>query len=128
VTTIPIVFMLLNTIFVVYHINMRKAVSVTISEDNLLWLRGQAGRSPKGSVSEVLDRIVAEARASGRTDPAAVRSIVATIDLPDDDPELAGADGYIRSIFAGSSSRPMVARERPTTGRTGKQRTRKARV
>jgi hypothetical protein len=101
---------------------MRKAVSVTISEDNLLWLRGQAGRSRRRSVSEVLDRIVAEARASGRTDPAGVRSIVATIDLPDDDPELAGADGYIRSIFAGSSRRPMAARERPTGGGTRKAR------
>ena len=101
---------------------MRKAISVTISDDNLLWLRGQAGRSPRGSVSEVIDRIVAEARTSGRTDPAAVRSIVATIDLPDDDPELAGADGFIRSMFAGSCRRRLVSGERPTTGRARKAR------
>ena len=80
---------------------MRKAISVTISDDNLLWLRGQAGRSPRGSVSEVIDRIVAEARRSGRTDPAAVRSIVATIDLPDDDPKEPPKELMIQFNFNG---------------------------
>ena len=45
-----------------YRMNMRKAISITLSEDNLLWLRGQAARSARGSVSELLDRLVAEAR------------------------------------------------------------------
>ncbi len=75
---------------------MRKAISITLSEDNLLWLRGQAARSARGSVSELLDRLVAEARHGGRTDPSAVRSVVGTVDLPDDDSDLSGADGYIR--------------------------------
>ena len=95
-----------------YTINMRKAISVTISEDNLLWLRGQAGRSGRGSLSEVLDRIVGEARAAGRTDPAAVRSVIGTVDLPDDDADLAGADAYIRTLFAASARQPVMVRER----------------
>jgi hypothetical protein len=107
---------------ILYSVNMRKAISITLSEDNLLWLRGQAGRTPRGSVSEVLDRIVGEARANGRTDPGAVRSIVATIDLPDDDPDLADADGYIRSIFAESPRRPMVVLERSAKVRARKSR------
>jgi hypothetical protein len=94
--------------------NMRKAISVTLAEDNLLWLRGQAARTSKGSVSEVLDRIVGEARAGGRTDPSAVRSVVGTIDLPDDDPDLAQADADVRSIFAASARRPILVRERPS--------------
>lgn len=91
---------------------MLKPISVTLAEDNLLWLRGQAARTAKGSVSAVLDRIVSEARAGGRTDPAAVRSVVGTIDLPDDDPDLAHADEHIRSLFAASARQPMPVRER----------------
>lgn len=100
---------------------MRKAISVTLSEDNLLWLRGQAVRSARGSVSELLDRLVAEARSGGRTDPSAVRSVVGTVDLPDDDPDLSGADGYIRTMFAASTREPMVVRERPYAGRKVKK-------
>lgn len=87
-------------------------MSVTLSEDNLLWLKGQAARTPKGSVSDVLDRIVGEARAQGRTDPAAIRSVAGTIDLPADDPDLTEADAYIRSVFAASARQPVVVRER----------------
>ena len=93
--------------------NMRKAISITLSEDNLLWLRGQAARSAKGSVSELLNAIVAEARAAGRAAPDAVRSVAGTIDLTEEDPELTGADTYIRSLFASSARQPMVLRERP---------------
>lgn len=92
---------------------MRKPISVTLAADNLLWLRGQAARTAKGSVSEVLDRIVSEARAGGRTDPDAVRSVVGTIDLPDDDPDLERADVYVRSLFAASARQPTLVRERP---------------
>lgn len=106
---------------VLYRMIMRKAISITLGQDNLLWLRGQAARTAKGSVSEVLDQIVVEARQAGRTDPAAVRSVVGTIDLPDDDPDLAGADAYIRSIFATSSHQPTVVRERPPHPRPRKR-------
>ena len=105
-----------------YTINMRKAISVTLSEDNLLWLRGQAARTARGSVSEMLDRIVSDARLAGRIDPAAMRSVVHTIDLPDDDPGLEGADAYIRSMFAASAQQPMVVRERAMTARAKKAR------
>ena len=105
-----------------YRINMRKAISITLSEDNLLWLRGQAARSARGSVSELLDRLVAEARQGGRTDPSAIRSVVGTIDIPDDDPDLRGADAYIRTMFSASLREPMLVRERSTGARKGKKR------
>ena len=100
---------------------MRKAVSITLSEDNLLWLRGQAARSARGSVSELLDRLVTEARSGGRTDPAAVRSVVGTVDLPDEDPDLAGADAYVRTLFGMSAGQPIVVRERPRSRRKGRK-------
>ena len=106
---------------IVYRMYMRKAISITLSEDNLLWLRGQAARSARGSVSELLDRLVAEARQGGRTDPAAVRSVVGTVDLPDDDPDLAEADGHIRTVFSASMREPMVVRERSSAARKVKK-------
>jgi hypothetical protein len=104
-----------------YRIFMKKAISVTLQQENLLWLRGQAARA--GSVSEVLDRIVSEARSGGRTEPGSVRSVAGTIDLPDDDPELSKADEYIRSVFAGSVRQPVLVRERTSRFKpTGKRR------
>jgi hypothetical protein len=93
--------------------NMRKAISVTLSADNLLWLRGQAARTARGSVSDVLDRLVGDVRLAGGVDPAAVRSVAGTVDLPDDDPALEQADAYLRSLFAASARQPMLVRERP---------------
>jgi hypothetical protein len=92
--------------------NMRKAVSVTLGADNLLWLRAQAAATARGNVSAVLDRIVEEARLSGRTEPAAIRSVAGTIDLPEDDPDLEKADAYVRSLFAESARQPILVRER----------------
>lgn len=101
---------------------MMKAVSITLSEDNLLWLRGQAARSAKRSVSALLDQLVSEARAAGRSAPEAVRSVAGTIDLPEDDPNLEGADAYVRSLFAVSARQPLLVRERTTKPRRKRTR------
>jgi hypothetical protein len=92
---------------------MKRAISVTIDEDNLLWLKGQAGASASGSVSGVIDRLVREARTGGRTETAAIRTVVGSVDLPRDDEDLAGADAYVRSVFDRSLARPMLVKERP---------------
>src|SRR5260221_8678016 len=99
---------------------MKRAISVTIGEDNLLWLKGQAGASASGSVSEVIDRLVRDARAGGRTDAAAGPAIVGSIDLPGDDEDLEGADAYVRGGFDRSPSRPMLLRGR-APARKGKR-------
>ena len=90
---------------------MRKAVSVTLKTDNLLWLRAQAAASSRGSLSEVLDQLVTDARESGRTDARAIRSVKGTIDLPDDDPALEQADAFIRTQFDKSLRRPVLVKE-----------------
>lgn len=101
--------------------NMRKAISVTLSHDNLLWLRGQAAKATGGNVSEMLDRIVGEARGAGWVDPAGVRSVAGSIDLPEDDPDLQQADAYVRGLFAASAAQPILVRERSPRGRAGKR-------
>ena len=88
---------------------MRKAISVTIEEDNLLWLKAQAAATSKGSVSDVLDRLVRDARLEGRTE--AIQSVVGTVDLAEGN--LDRADAYVRSLFDRSLSRPMLVKETP---------------
>lgn len=99
---------------------MKHAISITVGRDNLLWLKGQAAARTDGNVSEIVNRLIAEARTSGQTDPAAIRSVAGTIDLPDDE-SLAEADGYVRAMFERSLARPMLVRERPPkrAGRRG---------
>jgi hypothetical protein len=101
---------------------MRKPISVTLEADNVLWLRAQAAATSRGSVSDVLDRIVTDARQAGRGDPSAIRSVVGTIDLPDDDPDLAEADAYVKALFAASARRPMMVKERSASKTTRKGR------
>jgi hypothetical protein len=91
---------------------MKHAISITLRKDNVLWVRGQAAAKTGGNVSEFLDTLIAQARTAGRTDAAAIKSVVGTIDLPDDD-ALGEADGYVRAAFDRSLSRPMLVRETP---------------
>lgn len=94
----------------------KKAVSLTLEELNLLWLRARTAARPGGSLSETVDDLVTEARAGRLGAPVPHRSVVGTIDLAADDPELAGADTVVRDLFAtslsGSSSRHAPPRSR----------------
>jgi hypothetical protein len=95
--------------------NMKQPVSVTLDEDNLLWLRGRAAATTRGNVSEVVDRLIAHAR-TGSGAAVAIRSVVGTIDLPSD-AVLAEADGAVKTLFDQSLSRPVLVRERPAAPR-----------
>jgi len=76
----------------------KKALSVTLGEDNLLWLRGRASSRKKRSLSDALDDILTEARQGGRgASPA--RSVVGTLDIGHEDPMLEHADAYVRTTF-----------------------------
>jgi hypothetical protein len=91
---------------------MKKAISVTLRSDNLLWLKAQAAARSRGNVSEIVDRLIHEARTARATDRTAMRSVVGTIDLPDDE-SLAEADVHVKAMFERSLSRPMPVRETP---------------
>ena len=84
---------------------------MTLNTDNLLWLRAQASATARGSLSEVLDQLVSEARTAGRTDERAIRTVRGTIDLPEDDPMLEQADTFIRAQFDKSLRRPVGVKE-----------------
>jgi hypothetical protein len=101
---------------------MKKAVSVTLSEENLVWLQGRV-RSSRGTLSGVVDGLIANARAGGRGTPVPARSVVGTIDLAANDAELALADAAIRDLFTRSVTRPLVTGEQALAyaGRAGRK-------
>jgi hypothetical protein len=91
----------------------KRAISLTLEESNLLWLRGITNRSGGRSLSETVDQLVTAARTQGA--PVAITSVVGTIDLPEDDPQLEGARSYVRDLVSQSLGRPFLVRERKPT-------------
>ena len=87
-------------------------LSVTIDDGNLLWLKGRTAGRKKRSLSETLDDILTEARTGG-VGADAPRSVVGTIDVAGDDPDLASADAALGALFETSLSRPFLVREAP---------------
>ena len=91
----------------------KQPVSVTLDRDNLTWLRGRAAGRKRRSLSDALDEVVTAARL-GQYGATERRSVVGTVDIAGDDPDLERADAYIRSLVDTSISRPLVAREGAT--------------
>ena len=90
----------------------KRGISVTLSDDNLLWLRARTQAVKARSLSETLDGLVTDARLAGRIPDALVRSVVDTVDIAADDPDLERADSYLRDLFSSSTARPVLARDR----------------
>lgn len=88
----------------VYNMFMpKKPLSVTLEEDNILWLKGQTLSGRQRSLSEALDVVVTAARQSRFG--ASSRSVVGTVDIAGDDPELRTADAAVRTLIDGSLTR-----------------------
>jgi hypothetical protein len=97
----------------------KTAISLTLEQTNLLWLKGRARVVAGGSLSAAVDQLIAEARAGrlGQSDPP--RSVKGTIDLPDDSALFAGTDA-IKGLFTDSLARPIFGHERPSGSRAVK--------
>ena len=90
----------------------KKAVSLTLDEANVLWLKGRG--YGQGNLSAAVDGLIAAARAGRLGTPPAIRSVVGTIDIAADDPRLERADGEMRDLFAASLSRALSVSETHT--------------
>lgn len=97
---------------------MKRPVSITLDEDSLIWLKGQAAAATQGNVSEVINRLIAHARADGNGHFAS-RSVAGTVDLPSDT-AVEEASEYVRALFDRSLNRALTAPE----PRAAKQRRR----
>lgn len=90
--------------------NMAKlAISVTLDAENLIWLKGRVGAAGLRSVSDLLDRLVTEARTKGSVGPGT--SVVGTIDIDASDPLLRRADEAVRGLVEVSLGRPLQVKE-----------------
>lgn len=78
----------------------KQAISVTLREEHLVWLRGQSRAARHRSVSETLDRLIADARMGGRHAEGTMRSVKGTIRISEDDVSLARADVAVRALFS----------------------------
>ena len=87
----------------------KKAVSLTLEEANLLWLKGRG--YGHGNLSAAVDDLITAARAGRPGIAAAVRSVCGSIDLAADDPRLERANGALRDLFAASLARPLRVSE-----------------
>ena len=87
----------------------KKAVSLTLDESNLLWLKGRG--YGHGNLSAAVDDLITAARAGHLGGAVAARSVVGTIDLAADDPRLERADGTVRDLVAASLARPLQVAE-----------------
>jgi hypothetical protein len=101
----------------------RKAVSLTLDEANLLWLRGRGYR--RGNLSAIVDDLITEARAGKLGKVEGIRSVAGTIDIAADDPLLERADTTVRELFAASLSRPARVRETATSYKAPRTRARR---
>jgi hypothetical protein len=88
----------------------KKPVSLTLDETNLLWLKGRARVLAGGSLSEAVDRLIDEARAGRLGEAEPPRSVVGTIDLPDEE-VLHNAGAEMRALFDASRARPVFVHE-----------------
>lgn len=99
----------------------KQALSVTLDETNLLWLKGRAAATKRRSLSEALDAVLTAARLGGRGAEAA-RSVVGTVDIAVEDPDLEHADTYVHALMAASLARPALVRETPPSRKAAKAR------
>jgi hypothetical protein len=98
----------------------KQAISVTLDRDNLAWLRGRALAAAR-SVSDVLDRLIEEARSGGKGAVPGGRSVVGTVAIDPEDPELRDADAAIASLLAGSLARSGRAIARAQVARASRR-------
>ncbi len=94
-----------------YYHHMKKPVSVTLSPENLMWLRAQAARAHR-SLSETLDRLLEDLRAGGGLRSISSRSVVGLVRISPKDPDLRRADASVRELFDHSLDRAIDPRSK----------------
>ena len=89
---------------------LKQPVSLTLKQTNLLWLKGRARVLAGGSLSEAVDQLIDEARAGRLGAAAEPRSVVGTIDVPDEI-VIASAANELRSLFTAALERTVAVHE-----------------
>jgi hypothetical protein len=83
----------------------KKAVSVTLHPDNLLWLKIRVKATGVRSLSEALDGILTDARAGVGASAAEVRSVVGNARIPKSEEALSEEGARVAALFRKSVHR-----------------------
>lgn len=94
----------------------KRALSVTLDPENILWLKARARGAKARSVSQTLDRLLLEAR-TGRVESPRPRSVRGTVTIDASDPDLHHADEAVRRLMTSSLSGGRQPAGRPTSRR-----------
>ena len=103
----------------------KRAISVTLSPDNLIWLQARAILDRHRSVSRTLDQLIREARLARGPARDRAPSVAGTITIGPSDPDLRGADASVRELFRRSLQRRWP--DRVAEGKPRRAKTRAAR-
>jgi hypothetical protein len=98
----------------------KKAVSITLDQSNLLWLKGRARVLAGGSLSEAVDQLIDEARAGKLGAAEESRSVAGTIEIPDE-ATLTAASAALRAAVTSSLDRSMLAPDARKPARATRQ-------
>ena len=105
----------------------KRAVSVTLRPDNVLWLKTRVKATGGRSLSEALDELITEARAGAGASAVTIRSVLGNAQIPRSDAALSRAAGELRALFRGaidSQRGPSRKAKRNRPGRTATTRRR----
>jgi hypothetical protein len=83
----------------------KKAVSVTLRPDNLLWLKTRVKVKGERSLSETLDGIITEARAGAGAGGSEIRSVLGNARIPGSEAALSEAGARVAALFRKSVRR-----------------------
>jgi hypothetical protein len=103
-----------------YRMNKR-AVSVTLRPDNILWLKTRVKASGGRSLSQALDEIITEARTGASASATDRRSVVGNARIPASEAALSRAAQEIRAQFR----RAIGRRNEPSRGTKARSASRK---
>lgn len=91
---------------------MKKAISVTLSPENLQYVRAKALKEKRRSMSEALDAIIAAAIQKDQAARTVVGTITAAADLDSDDLDVA-----VRTWFRSGVGSAKTSRAKKTSSR-----------
>ena len=102
----------------------KKAISITLDDSNLLWLKGRARVIAGGNLSAAVDQLIAEARAGRLGAAETPRSVAGTIAVPD---HLVSppAAGDLHGVLQAAVTRRVDAGEKPVAVSRSKSKRKK---
>ena len=100
----------------------KRAISITLDNGNLLWLQGRAQQVGARSISELVDRLVTDARVAESGPIATPRSVVGMVKIVDPTLFEDGPDWPAPESSSPDRARQFAVREQPSAFRPSRRK------